>query len=122
MRMSTAIDVSYVAATALATVYVLIALATVAKGRNDVLYRMAGDLFAYAMATALGAAIAGELLASNGVSVADLITIAIPFGMAAAALHAFARRDRTSPTSVSRLHLAAFGVAIVLPFAAGFAG
>lgn len=120
--MSTAIDISYVAAMALATVYVLIALSTVAEGRNDVLHRMAGDLFAYAMATALAAAIAGELLASNGVTVADLITTAIPFGMAAAALHAFARRAQTSPTTASRLHLAAFGIAIVFPFAAGFAG
>ena len=120
--MNTAIHVSYVAATALAVAYVLIAVAIAARGRSDVLHTMAGDLFAYAMATALAAVIAGELLANNAVHVADLIVTAIPFGMAAAGLHALARRAQASPAAANRLHLTAFAVAIVFPFAAGLSG
>jgi hypothetical protein len=120
--MNTAIDISYVAATVLAVVYVLIAVAIAARGRHDVLHTMAGDLFAYAMATALAAVIAGELLADNTVRVSDLIITAIPFGMAAGGLHAWARRAQTSPQAANRIHLTAFAVAIVFPLAAGLAG
>lgn len=120
--MNTTLDVAYVAATAVAVVYVVVALGVASRGRSDVIKVMAGDAFAYAMATALAAVIVGRLLRADEVNVSTLVIIAIPFGMAATAFHALARRDATARNRFVLLESAALATAIVCPFALGVAG
>jgi len=122
MRMTTVLDVAYVAATAIATAYVLVALGVAARGRSDVLHTMAGDAFAYAIATSLAAVIAGQMLRAGEVELATLVYAAVPFGMTAAALHAVARREASSARLRAVFHTVAVGTAIVFPLALGVSG
>jgi hypothetical protein len=116
------IDVAYVAAAAVTVAYAAIGVGLAFRGGHDVLRVMAARAFALAVATAVAAALAGRLLGDHRVTLAAITTAAVPFGVAAAALHALAARHDIAAGTRTALNNVGVVVAIALPFAAGLIG
>lgn len=83
---------------------------------------MAPDAFAYSLAVAVAAVLAGRMLGSDEGTASSLVTVALPFDVAAAAALAVDRRTKAVGTVRLALQATAMLMAVVLPFAAGLTG
>jgi len=120
--MSLILYVAYVVAVVIATVYVIIMIGVLARGRSGTSPVMADDSYLYAMATALVAVITGAVLRGGQVELSVLLIGALPFGMAGAALAALGNREAMSQRLRDTAHNTAFVTAIGFPFAVGITG
>lgn len=114
------IDLAYIGAAAVTVAYAAVAVGVALRGRRDVLSVMAADAFAYSLAVAVAAVLAGRALRSDEVSVASIVTVAVPFGVAATAALALGRREAHATKPL--LQAVALLLAVVAPFAAGVTG
>jgi hypothetical protein len=115
------LDAAYLVATALTVAYAVLAVAGMLR-RQDVLSTLGAELLPYTALASVGAVFIGQMCARDSLTAAQIVSVALPFGLAATAVHAVERHADVG--AGVRRSLGAVGAlfALVAPFAAGATG
>lgn len=101
--------------------YAVLAVAAMLR-RQDVLSMLGAELLPYTALASVGAVFIGQMFARDSLTAGEIVSVALPFGVAATAVHAVERH--AGVRAGVRRSLGAVGAlfALVAPFAAGATG